>query len=583
MLRSPLTPDVRQERDIYHVLILATVAVFASACSAPPAIHQDSVTPIEPRQSTTAAVIEPLVDPDDAAEVEKSPVQVSQYIRRMFEDRHGNLWFGTNGDGVCRYDGTTFVYFTTKDGLGGNTVRGIVEDEDGVFWFATDGGLSRYDGKFFTVFREKDGLSHRDLWSLQKDSSGNLWVGTMAGVCRYDGKCFSRFPLPLLRTGHHSRFTPELVWSIYEDGARRLWFGTDGTGVVEYGARSVVAYTTRDGLCSDNVCSILQDRQRNLWFGTWDGGVSRYDGSSFTTFLAPVGAAGHAIWTMLEDRAGRLWFGTSGGGVYRYDGTAFRHFSANDGLGNQHVQSILEDRRGRLWFGTSGGVYRFDGARFLNFTRDGRGDAKAGTLGGGPRMEGNPTALRGQGVLFHRRRSRRLPAALQRVALRKLVLLDAADSRADLCVPPGNRLEPLEGDRAGQHGSRINDQRRVCFVWRVADAFDVEIVDSHSQVTAMAELTPIHPGEVLRAEFLEPHALSQRRLAEDVRVPARRVDEIVLGKRGITADTALRLSRYFGTSERFWLNLQVRFDLETERDRAGARIAREVPVPFKAV
>ncbi|HQN10232.1 MAG TPA: two-component regulator propeller domain-containing protein, partial [Thermoanaerobaculia bacterium] len=257
--------------------------------------------------------------------------------------------------------------------------------------------LSRYDGKFFTVFREKDGLSHRDLWSLQKDSSGNLWVGTMAGVCRYDGKCFSRFPLPLLRTGHHSRFTLELVWSIYEDGARRLWFGTDGTGVVEYGARSVVAYTTRDGLCSDNVCSILQDRQRNLWFGTWDGGVSRYDGSSFTTFLAPVGAAGQAIWTMLEDRAGRLWFGTSGGGVYRYDGTAFRHFSAKDGLGNQHVQSILEDRRGRLWFGTSGGVYRFDGARFLNFTRDGRGDAKSGTLGGGTRMEGNPRPYAGRG------------------------------------------------------------------------------------------------------------------------------------------------------------------------------------------
>ena len=83
-------------------------------------------------------------------------------------------------------------------------------------------------------------------------------------------------------------------------------------------------------------------------------------------------------------------------------------------------------------------------------------------------------------ALFQRRRTRRLPASLQRVALRKLVILDAADSLADLRVPPGNRLEPLKGDRAGQHSIRINDQWRICFVWRATDAFDVEIVDYHS-------------------------------------------------------------------------------------------------------
>jgi antitoxin HigA-1 len=98
----------------------------------------------------------------------------------------------------------------------------------------------------------------------------------------------------------------------------------------------------------------------------------------------------------------------------------------------------------------------------------------------------------------------------------------------------------------------------------------------------MAKLEPIHPGEILLADFLEAHSLSQYRLAKDIRVPARRINEIVLGKRGISADTALRLSRYFGTSERFWLNLQVRYDLEAERDRVGSRIAREVPVLSRA-
>jgi addiction module HigA family antidote len=99
----------------------------------------------------------------------------------------------------------------------------------------------------------------------------------------------------------------------------------------------------------------------------------------------------------------------------------------------------------------------------------------------------------------------------------------------------------------------------------------------------MSKLKPIHPGEILLAEFLSPLGLSQYRLAKDIRVPPRRINEIVLGKRGVTADTALRLSRYFGTSERFWLNLQVRFDIESERDRVGARINDEVPVFARAV
>lgn len=90
------------------------------------------------------------------------------------------------------------------------------------------------------------------------------------------------------------------------------------------------------------------------------------------------------------------------------------------------------------------------------------------------------------------------------------------------------------------------------------------------------KIDPIHPGEILLEEFLRPMDISQYRLARDISVPPRRINEIVHGKRAITADTALRLSRYFGTSERFWLNLQTRYDLEIEKDRLGKRLEREV-------
>src|SRR4051795_7446525 len=92
------------------------------------------------------------------------------------------------------------------------------------------------------------------------------------------------------------------------------------------------------------------------------------------------------------------------------------------------------------------------------------------------------------------------------------------------------------------------------------------------------KLPPIHPGEVLHEEFLVPFGISQYRLAKDTSVPPRRINEIVRGQRSISADTALRLARYFGTSERFWLNLQAHYDLEREKDRLGDRLNRDVRV-----
>ena len=95
-------------------------------------------------------------------------------------------------------------------------------------------------------------------------------------------------------------------------------------------------------------------------------------------------------------------------------------------------------------------------------------------------------------------------------------------------------------------------------------------------------LAPVHPGEILLEDFLRPLGLTQYRLAKSLTVPARRINEIVLGKRAISADTALRLARFFGTSDRFWLNLQAGYDLDVERDRLRGRLVREVSVLRKA-
>ena len=161
-------------------------------------------------------------------------LQVSEYIRCMIQDKKGNIWFGTNNEGVCRYDGERFFYYAEKDGLAGNAVRRILEDKKGNIWLATNNGVSMYNGTTFTRFSEADGLSSNDTWSMLLDSKDQLWVGTMEGVCVYNGTSFTKVDVPVVSNStRSSRFTTKLVWSMYEDKSGNIWFGTNGDGVVD--------------------------------------------------------------------------------------------------------------------------------------------------------------------------------------------------------------------------------------------------------------------------------------------------------------------------------------------------------------
>jgi hypothetical protein len=127
---------------------------------------------------------------------------VSQYIRSIFQDSKGNLWFGTLNEGVARYDVKTLTYFSNPDGFINNTVYAINEDKNGNLWLGTDHGVYKYDGKTFRNYNQTDGLSHIDISrkSILVDKSGTVWVGTHGGVFRYDpsadstgGQSFSLF------------------------------------------------------------------------------------------------------------------------------------------------------------------------------------------------------------------------------------------------------------------------------------------------------------------------------------------------------------------------------------------------------
>lgn len=297
--------------------------------------------------------------------------QISDFVRRIHQDHRGHMWFGTNGDGVIRFDGRALQGFGVREGFGGDAVRGIVEDADGNVWFGTDRGLTRWDGSSFTNFTLGDGPLHpggNDVWALAIDSKGNIWVGTLAGTGTFDGEAFTPFDLPETEPDHSRGVTSShIVHSIIEDGRGRMWFATNG-GVFIWDGADLENISTADGLCGDVVNDVLEAQDGSFWFATHHNGVCRLKDGVFTHFGPSDGIEGDEAWDLFADRAGNIWFPTEHYGVYRFDGESFRRFGEEDGLLSPAVQCTFEDREGRIWVGGYRGLYRDDGNGFVNLT-----------------------------------------------------------------------------------------------------------------------------------------------------------------------------------------------------------------------
>ena len=160
--------------------------------------------------------------------------------------------------------------------------------------------------------------------------------------------------------------------------------------------------------------------------------------------------------------------------------------------------------------------------------------------------------------------------------------MNNAQVLTDLAAPPGNRLEALKGDRHGLYSIRINDQWRIVFCWTQAGPEDVESwIIIRTSVTAK-RLPPVHPGEVLREEFLVPMRITAYAVAHACGVPRTRIERLAREETPVSADTALRLARYFGTTAEFWMGIQAQHDLEIAADAAAEALRRIAPLRRRA-
>jgi len=299
---------------------------------------------------------------------------VSQYIRSIFQDSKGNLWFGTLGEGVVRYDVKTLTYFSASEGFNSGSVHAISEDKKGNIWFGTDKGIYRYDGKTFRNYNQKDGLSHTNISrkGIVVDKSGTIWVGTQDGVFRYDssadnkgGLSFSLFPL----------LPPINVVGIMEDKNGNIWFASLEHGVFCYDGKTITNITGKEGLGNNYAGGIAQDKAGNMWF-TMKNGICKYDGKTLTEYTSEDGLGGTEFFGIYIEQSGIIWI-TARGSTTRFDPSiplpnpkAFTVFTPADGL-NCCVQSMYQDKSGNMWWGAGSGLFRFDGKRFYQVKQNG--------------------------------------------------------------------------------------------------------------------------------------------------------------------------------------------------------------------
>jgi ligand-binding sensor domain-containing protein len=292
---------------------------------------------------------------------------VREFVRSMYQDKKGNYWFGTNTDGIIRYDGKTLENMDIGQGEKGVSVREIVEDKWGSIWFATSAGLMKFDGSKFETFSVEVGLNDPEIWSLYIDRNEQMWVSTSGGVSHFDGKKFVPFLMPTTMVDDPQHMlSDKLVMQFLEDKHGVMWMAMDGNGIFKYANGEFVHLTTKNGLTDNNVASLMEDKQGNMWIGTFYGGASKFDGTHFTNYTKEGIIEGVETGGFFADNKGYVWFTAENIGVYQYDGEKFRLYTTKDGLTSNVVLSILQDNKDQLWFGTWQGLCILDGDTFVN-------------------------------------------------------------------------------------------------------------------------------------------------------------------------------------------------------------------------
>ena len=320
--------------------------------------------------------------PKPKAVVGQAVTQLDPRIWSLHQDQGGHYWFGSNGAGVFRYDGSELRQFTVDHGLAGLQVRDIQEDPRGHVLVSTNSGVSRFDGK---AFQTLEVVEAPDAWRLDPSDVWILFDPGNRGPCRYDGEKIYHLKLPkspqtdaYLEKQPGTSLSPEGLFSVYRDPSGHVWFGTFAAGLCRYDGESFGwmfedPLTTTPSGGAFGIRSIFQDRDGDIWicntrqrfqvqpksalqngypmlqYATKPGlpQAQQDDSPNFTYYPS-----------MAQDASGSLWMATGSDGVWQFDGERVIQHSIGE---KAYVISLLVDETNHVWVGTlEQGVFRWD-------------------------------------------------------------------------------------------------------------------------------------------------------------------------------------------------------------------------------
>ena len=268
-------------------------------------------------------------------------------IRSLAQGKSGEIWIGSSKGYLMKYNGHGFINYSFETCRGNAGIRGLVATEEDV-WIGTIGnGLVRFNEKEVTYYTTDVGLAHNNVWALFEDKLSNLWVGSDGGLNYFDYSSYSQLTV-------NNGLGDNYVWSITSDDSGDKWMATHTGGVNVYNGSSMFNYRAEHGLLQDECRSIFKDSKGDIWIGSASG-LTMYDGVYFHHFDDSNGFIRGLVVTIFEDSKQNLWFGTQGHGVIKFDGERFTQYAETQGLSSPYVFSLGEDEENNIWIGTFGG------------------------------------------------------------------------------------------------------------------------------------------------------------------------------------------------------------------------------------
>lgn len=388
---------------ISYCFFIALVSFFSSCKAQPTTISVTKATRIT--EHGTVIIGTPPPPGIGAFSPVNDSTLISQYIRTIFEDSRGNMWFGPAGQSVARYrpsqngsagQDDTLQYYSRNEFFHGNetvtqdygnSVQAIAEDHKGNLWFGTYNGVVRYDalqGKTFKSYTVKNGLRNINVGrkSILTDHSGIVWVGTAGGVYQYveTADSFSQFSLvpPIHVTG----LIEDHADNTSTERSRSIWIASEDNGVFRYNPQMknekvITNFTQCEDIGNNYAGGMDEDKAGNIWF-VMKNGICSYNpkDNTFKEITSKDGLVGEEFWGLLIEESGIIWI-TARGSTTRYDPAipisdpgALKVWKPENGL-NCCVQSMYQDKSGNIWFGAGEGLYRFNGKDFYKVKQDG--------------------------------------------------------------------------------------------------------------------------------------------------------------------------------------------------------------------